>query len=265
MQNKRGQAILELAILGSLLFLGFSVILTYGQRMSMQQQLKMEAFRKALQKAYTHNNSVSYTVKKDARLISLFGGYGQGQDSAMGASASVMWQKGAPGVESADSETSFAFYEVNGQIIEDPNAQPGDRGKGLPRIEKRVIGYDGSDRDIEVPVGIWKEETAKKEVYRSEVVKGENAEGFTNTRTSDFQGTAKGNFYTRMDTAVDEKPWDDEEPLPEYDYEIGPGNSELTLRTEQGAYFRRDINRVEYSPDEVGKIIRRTRTWQTQD
>ena len=55
----RGQAVAELAIFGSLILLVFSIILMYGQRLETQQQVKMEAFRKALQKAYDRNGSVS--------------------------------------------------------------------------------------------------------------------------------------------------------------------------------------------------------------
>ena len=77
--NKRGQAAAELAILGVLVIVAFSYIMNFGQSLGSQQQTKMEAFRRALQKAYIRNASASFTLKKDVSAASVNSGFFQGQ------------------------------------------------------------------------------------------------------------------------------------------------------------------------------------------
>jgi len=165
--RSRGQAAVELAILGSLILLAVSTLLIYGQRLELQQQLKMEAFRKALQKAYQRNSSVTYTLKKDSRFFNLMAGFGQGQASTLGASASAMWQKGAPGASGAKGQTqaSFAYYQINDEMV---GIQDTGGDIMLPRYNRTTIDSDGAiSGEMTVPVSVYKEERVSTEDYSS--------------------------------------------------------------------------------------------------
>lgn len=262
--NNTGQAAAELAIFATLILLAFSVVLMYGQRLELQQQTKMEAFRLALQKAYEKNSSVSYTLKKDVRLFNLFGGYGQGQASSIGARASVMWQKGASGAQDAKDEQQFAFYQVNDEIIGSPD-------EGLPRYKKFSYGYDSREQEIKVPVEVFKEAGKKQESYSSTLTKDEVDSGITNTRSAQLQETVYTKLHVRFDETSDQTPWDNPPP-PVYVYENLSYSHEGKTYTigeispvSQGAYFDDSINRVVYGKGKEGTVIQRQRTWATSN
>lgn len=263
-----GQAAAEMAIFGTLILLCFSVLLTYGQRLDTQQQLKMEAFRKALQKAWERNSSVSYTVEKDHRFFNLMGGFGQGQPSSLSASASVMWQKGASGSQGATKDNSFSFYEINDQMI-------GSETTGLPRYDKTVTGHDGTPTtSVNVPAGVWKKEIVKKVTgYDSTATKDEADGGvITNIQESDLGETVITRLYTRFDKA--ETDARETVNVPEYVYADSANNTyeyegdtitvtpPVNAESSQGAYLDED-NRIKYKEDEVGTIIHKQRSWTT--
>jgi hypothetical protein len=246
-----GQAAAEMAILGTLILICFSVLLTYGQRLDVQQQLKMEAFRRALQKAYERNSSVSYTMEKDVRLFSLFGGFGEGQGSTLNSTASVMWQKGFAGEQGTTNQTSFAFYQINDEII-------GNENTGLPRYEKTVIGHQGNESDVMVPVSVWKEDARKIVRFSSTSGKEEekNTGTIINTQDSDFSETVRRQLYVRWDRA--ETDARNRFNTPNYRYEGTYGGP-----YEHGAYYNQAINRTEYSAGAAGTTIHRHREWTT--
>lgn len=245
---KKGQAVLELAVLGSLIIMAFSVLLMYGQRFEDQQAVKMEAFRLALQKAWQRNSSVSYTLKRDSRAFNLLAGFNQ--PSTLSASAQVMWQKGAPGEQGSKDQASFSYYQINDLIV-------GNATYGLPRETKTSVNLDGSKREVKVPLSVWKEETKRKEEIKTSIGKVESGSGIENTKTRDLKDTITTQLYYRFDNAVDEYPWDNNTPLPEY---VDKGSSESFS---QGAYLRDDINRIDYSKDTVGTTVHEERKWNT--
>lgn len=255
-----------MAILGSLILLAFSVLLTYGQRLELQHKLKMEAFRNAMQKAYELNSSVSYTIKKDVRLFSLFAPFGVGQQSTVGASASVMWQKGAPGPMDTEKQVSYSFYQINDQIIGDPQT-------GLPRMAKQGdTGVDGSEgRTIEVPVSAWKEDRVVDDNYTAGADKTETASKITNTKYAGLNDVkAATKVHVRFDTS--HAATYGERSLPEYVYEDGTYYYDGSTRrvapidaVTQGAYQNPDTGHIEYSKEKVGQPFRVQRTWETSN
>ena len=60
--NKSGQATTELAIFGFVMLIALASLLRYGQIMNQQQEMRMHAFRKALNKA-TKIRAISPTCK----------------------------------------------------------------------------------------------------------------------------------------------------------------------------------------------------------
>jgi len=274
--TKSGQAAVELAIFGSLILLALSVLLMYGQNLDNQQQVKMEAFRRALQKAYERNGSVSYTLKKEGRSFNLFSGFGQGQSSTSGSTASVLWQKGMPGDQGSKKSEGYAYNAINDQEI----GSLAD-GTGLPRYAKRQININGKEQTIWVTPSVYNEEQLRKESYKSTVEKTESpTDGIVNTRTSELSDTVTSIPYVRVDTAMGNATKPHDVVLPEYVYGPNRENNyvgggidtkdedaqtvEAIPTVTLGAYVTAD-NRVSYNEESVGTSITKKRSWQTAD
>ena len=251
--NNRGQAVLELAILSSILIVVLAAFFNYAQRLDAQQAVKMEAFREALFKAYNRNSAVSYTLKKDSRQFNLMGGFGQGQPSSTGATVSVMWQKGVAGQQGKTDEQSFAYYKINNDMLNDEK-------DGLRRYQKKSKGYDGSESLVTVPVSVWNEERQQYEQYATTVTKREdNPPGtrgrIVNTSSYNLDSSIVTTAKARFDTSYGNP--NDEPPMPSYD----PGKQH-TYTVSQGAGFNED-NRIEYRSGQSGSVGG-TRSWTTE-
>jgi hypothetical protein len=210
--QKTGQAATELATWGTLLLIAFGYVMSYGQRFADTEVVRMEAFRKAMQKAYQRNATASYTYKKSQRVASTQGGYGQGSPETATGSASVMWIKGRAGRPSSEDEQSFAYYQVNSQMCGGDSVYP----DSLPRQEKTVVNADGSESDVLVPVSVWNDHETRQQNYSSSVTKTENNSGISIDKSATAADTVSGTLYTHFDKAEDEDPWDDEPETPEY-------------------------------------------------
>ncbi len=248
----KGQAAAEMAILGTLLILAFSVLLTYGQRLSGQQQTKMEAFRNALSTAFKKNSSVSYSFRKDVRFHNAMGGFGEGQGSSLSASASVMWQKGMAGEQNTVNLTAFAFNNINNNEIE------------MERVKKRIIGYDGSQSDVWVPLSAWNENGIRTTDYAVTNQKQEATGGtITNRQVADLKDTSTSKLYLRRDTSVSDArkgPGDAGYYPPSYDYNCQDCAPKINS---YGAYYNPANNRIEYKTDSEGHNVHMERAWQT--
>ena len=276
----KGQAAVELAVFGFLIVVAFSVLVLYGQQLALQQQLKMEAFRRAMKMAHYKNSSVSYTIKKDTRFIDIVGGFGKGQATAVGGSAMVMWQKGIPGLHEKKSKdfTSYAYYVINDQSMGDAD--------GLERYDKNTKGFDGSEQKIKTPFSVWKEEIERFEDYNTSVIKNETKSDkpkkipskIINTRISNLKDTITTKLYLRKDISDPPDAWTT--PNPVY------VNSTAVPTAKQGAVIvmpgdratvdddgvtkytdmnlgDTDPNRVAYTTLGVGTTVYREREWGT--
>ncbi|MBM3248813.1 MAG: hypothetical protein FJZ10_05300 [Candidatus Omnitrophica bacterium] len=287
-----GQAALEVAILGSLILVVLSTLLTYGQRFDAQQDMKMEAFRKALNRSYARNAAVSYTLNKDKRYYNLMAGYGEGQPSRLSASASVMWQKGAAGCregtevggktcknsrEDKTAQSSFAYYEINNQLIgrEDPDVFGDDIM--IPRYPKLTKSYTEEDDDegttMKVPAGVWQEVSRRKTNQTSKSTKQERP-GTTSTIDNSQQLTLNENVYTKASLRYDRATTNatrEDIHVPVYVYEGGGysyGGNDYIIMTppeaRQGAYYNSQNNRIEYDPEvREDAAVTKNRNWRT--
>ena len=222
--NRRGQSAIELAILGSLILIGFAAVMQYGQKLYGINQAKMESFRKAMSRAWIMNANASYTLKKNTREAALESGYGRGSAGANQASSSVMWVKGKSGYEAfentlGEQQTSFNYYEYsgnNGTL----GKMLGDSYFGLPGHETTTVGYDGSETTILVPESVYSDGEVRTENYHgtlgndATVIKGETNSDITITKGASVTDSGTGTFMARWDSEVDEEPWDDEVPDP---------------------------------------------------
>lgn len=98
-QNK-GQALAELAILGSLMLAFFGVLLSFTQAMNNKQYVQMETFRRALGHANTYDDkksesgigaSIQYQTIEDRRNVDLAQDLHKRSPTTTGAGANVLW------------------------------------------------------------------------------------------------------------------------------------------------------------------------------
>lgn len=253
--SRTGQAVVELAVFGTLILFAFSVILNYGQSFDFRQKLKMEAFRKALQKAYYKNSAVSYTLKRSTQKVDSSVGFGFGSPLTASASATVMWQKGMSGKQAAEDEQEFSFYQINDDVLCSSDS-------GLPRYEKSIITSQGGPKQVTIPVSIWKETSKRSSVYNESTKKEESDEepgtGITNTREAHLEEAFTTAFYTRFDSTKTDGTVKNQDGIKHsYTYketDIPP--------ISQGAYVT-DENRISYSQDKVGNVEQKQRAWTT--
>jgi hypothetical protein len=223
MINRKGQAAAELAILGILILTAFSFIMSFGQSLGAYQQTKMETFRKALQKAWYRNASVNYTFKNDSRAASATSGFYQGSGLSPESNASVTWQKGRAGDYGTKNQTSFAFWQINDQMVNgtphDTTGLTGDISEyGLPLNLQYTYDATGgkSDQEMLIPASAWKNNLTRTENYDYDLKKTESHSGITYDKTATLTDSTAGTVYMHFNTAIDEEPADDEPEDPIY-------------------------------------------------
>ncbi|MCX5701258.1 MAG: hypothetical protein NTZ63_06945 [Candidatus Omnitrophica bacterium] len=217
--NNKGQAAAELAILGVLLLVTFSYVMNYGQSLGKTQQVKMETFRRALQKAYTENGSVSYTLRRNTNQASVNTSFFQGSSSAAEGSASVTWAKGQRGEQGDTTHGSNAYWQINKQAP-----------IKLPYGQKYVYGPTGaeSDEEMNIPVQVYKVHETRTSKYNLNTTKKESNAGIAYDKNASVIDTSVGTLHLRFDTTVDKHPGDDNTPTPQYDLKGTRGYSDTT-------------------------------------
>lgn len=163
-ERRLGQAVTEMAIFGSVIFLCFGVLLSYAHNFTEQQALQQQAFRMALQH-YEDNGFISYNIIKHYNVPNLGGAFRQGERGSVSAGNSVSWYIGEP--------ESRSFYRVN------------ENEREIPRHEKD---------DMDTPDEVWNIETTSSTEYSSTNLKQEDAQGIQTTRSS----SNKDNVTTRL-------------------------------------------------------------------
>jgi len=203
-----GQAPIEMAIFGTLILLCLGAFLSYAQRFDAQQQVMMETFRKALNAAYSNNNSVTYTYNKPVRFANLFGGYKEGQSSAVRSASLVMWVKGTAGPSGTKGEISQGYYQFGNQALL------------LPQHPKEVFTIRGDTTEVKVTEGVWKQDVQKEISYRGNIEKNESSTGITNSRNASLNEQDTIVLHTRWDKAKSDprERWDDPTNVPDYEY-----------------------------------------------
>ena len=125
--NDKGQAILEMAIFGALVLFIFGILVSFSQGFDSQQYVKMEAFRRTLQKACTYQGSTSggaggsvqLSFIENRRNVDLSGGFKKGSPSATSGSSSVFWAVPKVGAQ----PENIIIYRINQD--ESPNLPRG--------------------------------------------------------------------------------------------------------------------------------------------
>lgn len=254
--NKKAQAVVELAIFGSIILLVFGTLLSFMQRFNDQQYVQMEAFRRALEKGCTYlgktsegaGASVQYTLITDRRHADLSGGFRKGSPTTLSASSNVFWAVPKAGAQSE----SLIIYRIN----EDERQRnytdfiPADAGDDHSFvIEPTLSGSSGIFREV-----VRKEETSQTITNtRDSLLADEKAIiiPYTIRPKDDYDDShiiRQGTFWEGQGTVLagHGPDWDGKEALVQWLY-----------RDSSGQY--------KYSSEKPeGTKVERSRTWETR-
>lgn len=128
--NKRGQAVSEFAVMGSLILIVFGAMVAYTQQLNDTQYAQMENFRRTLAQAYegdgdTPGGLVHGVFIEDRRVLDFDSGYKKGQPRRSVSTADVFW--GVPERMSARGNDSYrpdeevfmgSYYQVNNDKVD---------------------------------------------------------------------------------------------------------------------------------------------------
>lgn len=166
--NQKGQAVAEMALFGSLVLIIFSTLLSSLQRDNDQQYVRMEAFRRALEKGCTYfgldsesgGASVQLVLLENRRHSDISSGYRKGSPQTLSASASVFWAVPKLG----SNAENVLVYRIN----EDQTEFPYDSG-AAPNTGNLT--------------------TETQTTFNEAIAKNETPGGITNTAVSTIQET----------------------------------------------------------------------------
>jgi hypothetical protein len=106
--NNSGQGLAELSVFGALLLMVFGFLLRYGMQYNYQQQVKMEAFRRALEIAYESDASKSHEVVlvKDVHVPNPQDMFVQGDRQTIRETTSMLWSNSSRQMNYTDANSS---------------------------------------------------------------------------------------------------------------------------------------------------------------
>lgn len=118
LKNRKGQAAVELAILGALVIMAFSYLISYSERLNRQQANLMQTFRAALKTANDANNSGSFTKVAHRRMANVTNPFQLGSVEVFSDSASVYWSdgkkdEGGSGGDDEEDDPGVNLKQVN--------------------------------------------------------------------------------------------------------------------------------------------------------
>jgi uncharacterized protein (UPF0333 family) len=123
LKDRKGQAAVELAVLGALVILAFSYLISYSERLNRQQANLMQTFRAALKTANDANSSGSFTKVAHRRMANVTNPFQLGSVEVFSDSASVYWSDGKKdeGASEDEDDPGVNLKQVNDS---DPEQQP---------------------------------------------------------------------------------------------------------------------------------------------
>jgi len=163
--GRSGQALLELAVFGSLIILIAGYLFSYFYRMNNQQYVQMESFRRALQIANyggpttsSHGGKVTQlTVMENRHEPDLSTYFRKGSSQSTSATSSVYWT--VP--EVGETSGSATYYKVNDDLSDDLSS-----GESVNDVRTSSVSF-----------------------FNENTIKQETPQGITVTRSSDLKDT----------------------------------------------------------------------------
>jgi hypothetical protein len=111
--NRKAQAVLELAILGSLIIWAFSILISYSERYNREQSYMQQTFRAALKNAKGINDSVAWNTMDFRRMPNVVNPMEIGQLQQFSASSNVLWSDGKKDPDIGESSKAKSYYQFN--------------------------------------------------------------------------------------------------------------------------------------------------------
>ena len=242
--NRKGQAVAEMAIFGSLVLLLFGSLLSYGQRYNDQQYVQMEAFRRALKKANdglgTEGSgagaSARYQLIENRRHADLSGNFRKGSAQSFSSSSNVFWAVPSMG-QRAGNLNVYKINEDEKQVnYRDYVPEEQDETRSF-QTEELSTNSDLSFRET-----VIKDETPPKIINNEEI-----PAKITNSNVSQLQET----IITTIPYTVKEKGSDNI---------IEEG---VFWAPVQGLYRDTD-GQYKYRESTAGTVVERAKTWRTE-
>lgn len=248
--NKKGQAVAEMAIFGTLILFVFGVLLSFVQQLNDRQYVQMEAFRRALEKANSYignaddgsGASVQYTLAQNRHQINLAGGYKQGSNITQTGSANVYWA--IPKSEKGSSADSLLVFRVN----EDEGVFK--YNDFIPEAHRKTDA-EGKERPTYWVLQPESMNTDSDTLFNETNVKSEDTYAITNKRVSSL----KDDIVTAIPYKIVEKRTSDSD----YENTIEEG---ILYEVKQGVYLDSG-GQYKYSQGAVGNEVVREKTWVT--
>ena len=122
---RKGQAILELAVLGSLIIMAFALAIKYSEQNNRDQAYMHQTFRSTLKAAKNINNSASWQAFDFRRMPNVTNPMELGELQQFSSSNSVLWSDGKKDAAGNDTVPK-SYYQLNRgpEIVIDPPAAP---------------------------------------------------------------------------------------------------------------------------------------------
>jgi len=113
LRNRKAQAVLELAILGSLLILAFSIAITEGERYNRKQSYMHQTFRRNLKMANKDNRPTSLSTMDFRRASNMVNPMELGALQQFQDSNSILWSDGKKEKATNDYPKAKSWYLFN--------------------------------------------------------------------------------------------------------------------------------------------------------
>lgn len=159
LRNHKAQALLELAILGSLLILVFSYAIDASERYNREQSYMQQTFRAALKKAHEINNSAGWQAVDFRRMPNTTSPMELGALQQFSSSSNVLWSDGKK-IDGQETK-SKSYIQFNREKETELPSAPG-------LYNSTATSYSGYTSKIKSEVGFKKSESGGKIVtYKS--------------------------------------------------------------------------------------------------
>jgi len=255
LDNRKGQGVVEFAIMGSIIIVIFGTLLSFMQRLNDSQYTEMETFRRALEKACTYKGpgvtgagaSVQLTMMQNRLHADLGPNFMKGSPAQSGYSSNVFWA-----VPKVGSQAKSIFvYKINeDEKIGDYNKMM--EAAGVENKKTHTVRIEDSTSSSDTH---FREETGLKE----------DKAGVTNTRESWLKDTVTTDIYYTIRKKDSDNDEDNDQIVPI----AGSKDPQLFWEVKQGLYRDARDNQYKYSSailqnGENNHEVKRGRSWQTE-
>lgn len=171
LRNQKAQAILELAVLGSLIILAFSIAISYSEKGNREQSYMQQTFRSALKEAKRINNSASWQAMDFRRMPNVANPMELGELKQFSSSNKVLWSDGKIDAKTGKPTESKSWFQLNrgtlkeADLIEIPVISPQD--VYVPNEKETISTEFETDAKADIKFDITKEEGGVIKTIRS--------------------------------------------------------------------------------------------------